>query len=47
MILQISRRNDLNKNPLYYGVRLPKSEIVKPLEKLVPEMGKIEIDLLK
>ena len=35
------------RNPLYYGVRLPKAEIRKSLEKLVPEMGQIEIDLLK
>ena len=35
------------RNPLYYGVRLPKSGVIKPLEDLVPEMGEVEMDLLK
>ena len=45
--MTIKQKKWFKKNPLYYGVKLPKSEAIKPLEMLVPEMGEIEMDLLK
>ena len=45
--MTVKQKKWFKKNPLYYGVRIPKSNIIKPLEDLVPEMGEIEMDLLK
>lgn len=41
------QKKSFKKNPLFYGVKLPKASTFKPLEKLVPEMGVVEIDLLR
>lgn len=40
------QKKSFKKNPLY-SVRLPKAQKLKSLEQLVPEMGSVEIDLLK
>lgn len=41
------QKKSFKKNPLFYGVKLPRAYDHKPLEQLVPEMGTVEIDLLR
>lgn len=45
--LTSKHKKSFKKNPLFYGVKLPKPTEHKPLEQLVPEMGSTEISLLK
>ncbi len=46
-ILTKDQKKKFKKNPLFYGVKLPKADSIKQFEQLVPEMGKVEIDLLR
>lgn len=40
------QKKSFKKNALFYGVKLPREEVFKGLDKLVPEMGTVELDLL-
>ena len=45
--LTSKQKKNFKQNPLFYGVKLPKAEEIKPLSHLVPEMGEVEIDFLQ